>query len=144
MAASRICQGVTKSGSPTPREITSFIPCTMSKKSRMPERGMRRTCDATNSSGWEASDMDVGGDYKAMESSKHSLPLFSVVRVPRVITTTCRLEIGDTAGWKPALLPKALLDPRPSPGHKIPPPGFGAGLSCDFMRNVQFRMWLGG
>src|SRR5688500_5345874 len=48
MAASRMCQGVTKSGSPTPSEMTSFIPCTMSKKSRMPERGMSRTLPAIN------------------------------------------------------------------------------------------------
>ena len=34
-----MCQGVTKSGSPTPSEMTSFMPWTMSKKSRMPERG---------------------------------------------------------------------------------------------------------
>src|SRR3989338_5364872 len=37
MAFSRICQGVTKSGSPTPREITSFIPSTKSKNARMPD-----------------------------------------------------------------------------------------------------------
>ena len=43
--------GVTKSGSPTPSEMTSFIPCTMSKKSRMPERGMARTLLAINLSG---------------------------------------------------------------------------------------------
>ena len=43
MAASRMCQGVTKSGSPTPREMTSFMLWTMSKKSRMPERGMAAT-----------------------------------------------------------------------------------------------------
>src|SRR5262245_22967671 len=36
-AASRMCQGVIKSGSPTPREITSFMPRTRSKKARMPE-----------------------------------------------------------------------------------------------------------
>src|SRR5579863_7985193 len=51
MAASRICQGVTKSGSPTPSEITSFIPWTMSKKSRMPERGMAPTWRAMNRCG---------------------------------------------------------------------------------------------
>src|SRR5437762_1850881 len=48
MAASRMCQGVTKSGSPTPREITSFMPWTMSKKSRMPDRGIERTFSAMN------------------------------------------------------------------------------------------------
>ena len=48
MAASRMCQGVTKSGSPTPSEITSGIVWTMSKNSRMPERGMSRTWRAMN------------------------------------------------------------------------------------------------
>jgi 3-hydroxyisobutyrate dehydrogenase-like beta-hydroxyacid dehydrogenase len=38
-----MCQGVTKSGSPTPSEITSFWLATMSKNSRMPERGIPRT-----------------------------------------------------------------------------------------------------
>src|SRR2546428_8340310 len=37
IAASRMCQGVTKSGSPTPSEITSGIDWTMSKNSRMPD-----------------------------------------------------------------------------------------------------------
>src|SRR5262245_48619792 len=41
--ASRTCHGVSKSGSPMPRLMTSFIVVTMSKKSRMPERGMSRT-----------------------------------------------------------------------------------------------------
>src|SRR3974390_1481286 len=43
MVDSRTCQGVSKSGSPMPRLMTSFIVVTMSKKSRMPERGMSRT-----------------------------------------------------------------------------------------------------
>src|SRR4051794_22330621 len=43
MAASRMCHGVTKSGSPTPREITSSICETMSKKRRMPEGAMPST-----------------------------------------------------------------------------------------------------
>src|SRR5439155_11112794 len=51
MAASRMCHGVTKSGSPTPREITSGIACTMSKNSRMPERGISRTWPAMNCCG---------------------------------------------------------------------------------------------
>jgi hypothetical protein len=38
-----MCHGVSKSGSPMPRLMTSFIVLTMSKKSRMPERGMSRT-----------------------------------------------------------------------------------------------------
>src|SRR5580693_8841700 len=54
MAASRMCQGVTKSGSPTPKETTSFMPCTMSKKSRMPERGMALTWRAMNRCGFES------------------------------------------------------------------------------------------
>src|SRR5215212_442154 len=50
MAASRICHGVTKSGSPTPSEITSwpFIFATSSKKSRMPLLGSVDTCPATH------------------------------------------------------------------------------------------------
>src|ERR1700749_336926 len=48
MAASRMCQGVSKSGSPMPSEITSFIFATISKKSRMPERGRSMTCLAMN------------------------------------------------------------------------------------------------
>src|SRR5678816_1419356 len=43
MAASRICHGVWKSGSPMPSEMTSFIDWTISKKSRIPERGIVRT-----------------------------------------------------------------------------------------------------
>jgi hypothetical protein len=39
MAAFRICQGVLKSGSPTPREIVSCIPAARSKKRRMPLGG---------------------------------------------------------------------------------------------------------
>src|SRR5689334_20404820 len=50
MAASRMCHGVTKSGSPTPSEITPFWLWTMSKNSRIPERGMSRTFFATNDS----------------------------------------------------------------------------------------------
>src|ERR1700722_7072924 len=46
MAASRMCQGVTKSGSPIPSEMTPCIDWTISKKSRMPERGMSRTWSA--------------------------------------------------------------------------------------------------
>src|SRR5687768_7571670 len=46
-----MCQGVTKSGSPTPREMTPFWLWTMSKNSRIPERGMSRTFFATNDSG---------------------------------------------------------------------------------------------
>src|ERR1035441_1855330 len=42
MVDSRTCQGVSKSGSDLPRLITSFIVLTMSKKSRMPERGMSK------------------------------------------------------------------------------------------------------
>src|SRR5579872_395862 len=45
MVDSRTCQGVSKSGSPMPRLMTSFIVLTMSKKSRMPERGMSRTVE---------------------------------------------------------------------------------------------------
>src|SRR6266536_947374 len=50
MAASRMCHGVTKSGSPTPSEITScpFIFATSSKKSRMPLLGSVHTCPATH------------------------------------------------------------------------------------------------
>src|SRR5881394_1299395 len=49
IAASRMCQGVTKSGSPTPSEITScpFIFATSSKKSRMPLLGSAATWRAT-------------------------------------------------------------------------------------------------
>jgi hypothetical protein len=39
MPASRTRHGVTKSGSPTPREITSSISAAMSKKRRMPDGG---------------------------------------------------------------------------------------------------------
>src|SRR4051794_34136659 len=46
MAASRMCQGVSKSGSPMPSEMTSFIDWTILKKSRIPERGMVPTWDA--------------------------------------------------------------------------------------------------
>ena len=35
--SSRICHGVSKSGSPTPREIASFISLTMSKNLRIPD-----------------------------------------------------------------------------------------------------------
>src|ERR1700679_1952773 len=49
MAASWMCQGVTKSGSPMPSEMTPVIDWTISKKSRMPERGMSRTCSAIKS-----------------------------------------------------------------------------------------------
>src|ERR1022692_1560712 len=44
MPASRMCQGVSKSGSPTPSEMASFILATMSKKSRMPDLGRLTTC----------------------------------------------------------------------------------------------------
>ena len=30
------------------------------------------------------------------------------MRKCRVLHAVCRLEVGDTAGWKPALLPKAI------------------------------------
>src|SRR5690242_16217283 len=53
MAASRMCHGVTKSGSPTPSEITSGIACTMSKNSRIPDRGISRTCLAIKSCDWK-------------------------------------------------------------------------------------------
>ena len=39
MPASRIRHGVTKSGSPTPSEITSSISAAMSKNRRMPDGG---------------------------------------------------------------------------------------------------------
>src|SRR5688572_9149210 len=39
MPASRIRQGVTKSGSPTPREMTSSISAAMSKNRRIPDGG---------------------------------------------------------------------------------------------------------
>src|SRR5277367_5144286 len=53
MADSRMCQGVTKSGSPMPSEMTPCIDWTISKKSRMPERGMSRTWSATKpGDGW--------------------------------------------------------------------------------------------
>src|SRR5882762_6108887 len=44
-----MCHGVTKSGSPTPREMTSwpFIFATSSKKSRMPLLGSAATWPAT-------------------------------------------------------------------------------------------------
>src|SRR4030095_13127895 len=50
MAASRMCHGVTKSGSPTPSEMTSwpFILATSSKKSRIPLFGSVDTCPATH------------------------------------------------------------------------------------------------
>jgi hypothetical protein len=37
---------------PTPSEITSGIACTMSKNSRMPDRGISRTCLAIKSCDW--------------------------------------------------------------------------------------------
>ena len=37
MPSSRICHGVSKSGSPTPKEIASFISLTISKNLRIPE-----------------------------------------------------------------------------------------------------------
>ena len=43
IAASRMCQGVMKSGSPTPREMASGISATMSKNLRMPLGGTART-----------------------------------------------------------------------------------------------------
>ncbi|GBE55892.1 hypothetical protein BMS3Bbin16_00087 [archaeon BMS3Bbin16] len=39
MQASRMCQGATKSGSPTPSDMTSGMPSTISKNFRMPEGG---------------------------------------------------------------------------------------------------------
>src|SRR5260221_10664636 len=63
MAASRMCQGVTKSGSPMPSEMTPDIDWTISKKSRMPERGMARTCSATKSLGEV---METGGRGRCM------------------------------------------------------------------------------
>src|SRR3989339_2178182 len=47
MEASRMCQGVTKSGSPMLRLMTSLRVLTISKKSRIPERGMFRMCGVT-------------------------------------------------------------------------------------------------
>src|SRR5882724_9497245 len=44
MPASRMCHGVSKSGSPTPSEMASFIFATMSKKSRMPDLGRLTMC----------------------------------------------------------------------------------------------------
>ncbi len=43
MHASRMCQGVGKSGSPTPRLMTSSIPTTMSKNFLIPEGGISLT-----------------------------------------------------------------------------------------------------
>src|SRR5580700_6471749 len=43
-----MCHGVSKSGSPIPREITSFILATISKKSRMPDFGRSTTWRAMN------------------------------------------------------------------------------------------------
>ena len=43
MAASRICHGVAKSGSPTPSEMTPVVFWTSSKKSRIPDRGIPAT-----------------------------------------------------------------------------------------------------
>ena len=43
MQASRTCQGVTKSGSPTPREMAPSISLTRSKNFLMPEGGMAFT-----------------------------------------------------------------------------------------------------
>src|SRR5699024_3216235 len=50
MPASRMCQGVWKSGSPTEREITSSISLAMSKNFRMPEGLIRRTVRFTKES----------------------------------------------------------------------------------------------
>src|SRR4051812_13398889 len=47
MAASRMRHGVSKSGSPTPSEITSLCCATISKNSRMPDFGMSRMWSAT-------------------------------------------------------------------------------------------------
>lgn len=47
MADSQMFQGVTKSGSPTPREMASFMVETMSKNLRMPLGGMSRTVRLT-------------------------------------------------------------------------------------------------
>jgi hypothetical protein len=46
-----MCQGVMKSGSPTPREITSSSPETRSKKRRIPEGGIFFTVSAINFEG---------------------------------------------------------------------------------------------
>jgi len=46
MAASRMCHGVSKSGSPMPSEMTFFIFATISKKSRMPDLGRSTTWEA--------------------------------------------------------------------------------------------------
>src|SRR6476661_10353509 len=43
MPASRIRHGVTKSGSPTPSDMTSFIWAAMSKNRRMPDGGQAAT-----------------------------------------------------------------------------------------------------
>src|SRR5712671_1158527 len=57
MAASRMCQGVAKSGSPTPSEMTSAWLWTRSKNSRMPERGIPATWPATNCWAWNGGAM---------------------------------------------------------------------------------------
>ena len=56
------CSGVSKSGSPTPRLITSVIVAMMSKKRRMPERGTsstRRARTRVESGGRSGSDFGV-------------------------------------------------------------------------------------
>src|SRR4051812_30574293 len=73
MAASRMCQGVTKSGSPTPREITPFWLWTMSKNSRMPERGIWRTTFATNDSGLNFAAMCMRGEPRGVPRGSQSL-----------------------------------------------------------------------
>ena len=57
MPAWTMCSGVSKSGSPTPRLMTSSIVARMSKKRRMPDGGTSRTrrLSARSASGGRAS-----------------------------------------------------------------------------------------
>src|SRR5690349_19329552 len=54
MPASRMRHGVTKSGSPTPREITSSISAAMSKKRRIPDGGQAAMTSLSGFIGWSS------------------------------------------------------------------------------------------
>src|SRR6185295_19737686 len=70
-----MCHGVTKSGSPTPSEITPGVPCTMSKNSRMPDRGIPATCAATKLSGLKFFDIVI--HRRIATAANQHRPLYS-------------------------------------------------------------------
>src|ERR1041385_9332472 len=74
-----MCQGVTKSGSPTPREMTSAWDWTMSKNSRMPERGICRTCSGINLVSSRAAAISLGnGKTAEVQGKREGRPCDSV------------------------------------------------------------------